>query len=38
MADDRTTVTELATALGLTGHTTLQEAIEARPGVVLIGS
>ena len=34
MADDRTTVTELATALGITGHATLQEAIRARPGVL----
>lgn len=34
MAGDRTTVTELATALGMTGHATLQEAIQARPGVL----
>ena len=38
MADDRTILTELATALGMTGHATLQEAIEARPGVLEIGS
>lgn len=36
MADDRTTVTELATALGLTGHATLKDAIETRPGVLEI--
>ena len=34
MADDRTTVTELATALGMTGHATLQEAIRERPSVL----
>ena len=34
MADDRTTVTELATALGMTGHPTLADAIEARPAVL----
>ena len=34
MADDRTTVTELATALGMTGHATLQEAIEARSSIL----
>ncbi|MXW09874.1 MAG: hypothetical protein F4Z78_08590 [Gammaproteobacteria bacterium] len=38
MADDRTKVTELATALGLTGHRTLREAIEARPAVLEISS
>lgn len=38
MADDRTTVTELATALGMAGHPTLESAVEARPGVVEIGS
>lgn len=38
MADDRTKVTELATALGMTGHTTLQEAIEVRPAILEIGS
>ncbi len=31
MADDRTTVTELATALGMTGHATLEAAVGARP-------
>ena len=36
MADDRTKLTELATALGMTGHATLREAIEARPGVLEI--
>ena len=34
MADDRTTVTELATALGMTGHRTPGEAIRAKPGVL----
>ena len=34
MADDRTTVTELATALGMTGHPTLADAIEARPAIL----
>ena len=38
MADDRTKITELATALGMTGHNTLQEALEARPDVLEIGS
>ena len=38
MADDRTKVTELATALGMTGHTTLQDAIGARPGALSIPS
>ena len=38
MADDRTTVTELATALGLTGHTTLEGAVEARPDSLEIGA
>ena len=32
MADDRTTVTELATALGTTGAGSLQEAMAERPG------
>ena len=38
MADDRTTVTELATALGMTGHTTLEAAVEARPDSLEIGA
>ena len=38
MADDRTTVTELATALGLTGHPTLQDALGAQPGALEIES
>ena len=38
MADDRTTATELATALGMTGHTTLQAAVEARPDSLEIGA
>ena len=37
MADDRTKLTELATALGMTGHASLQNAIEARPRVLDIG-
>ena len=32
MPDDRTTITELATALGVTGAASLQEALAARPG------
>lgn len=31
MADARTKITELATALGMTGHATLQSALEAQP-------
>ena len=31
MPDDRTAVTELATALGMTGHLALEEAVAARP-------
>jgi len=31
VADDRTTVTELATALGMLGHTSIEEALAARP-------
>ena len=38
MADDRTTVTELATALGMTGLPTLEAAVEARPSALEIGS
>ena len=38
MADDRTKVTELATALGMAGHPTLQDAIEARPAVLEISA
>ena len=38
MADDRTTVTELATALGMTGHATLDAAVETRPHCLDIGS
>ncbi|MXZ53805.1 MAG: hypothetical protein F4Z34_11520, partial [Acidimicrobiaceae bacterium] len=36
MADARTKITELATALGLTGHATLQSALEARPPILEI--
>ena len=38
MADNRTTVTELATALGMTGHAALEAAVEARPESLEIGS
>ena len=38
MADDRTTVTELATALGMTGHAALEAAVEARPESLEISS
>ena len=38
MANDRTTITELATALGFTGHTTLVEAVEACPDILKIES
>ena len=38
MADDRTTATELATALGMTEHTTLEAAVEARPDSLEIGA
>ena len=38
MADDRTKVTELATALGMAGHSTLQEAIKARPAALEISA
>ena len=31
MADDRTTVTELATALGMLGHACVEDALAARP-------
>ena len=34
MADDRTKLTELATALGMTGHSELQSAVGARPEAV----
>ena len=36
MADARTKITELATALGMTGHATLQSALEARPPILEI--
>ena len=38
MADARTKITELATALGMTGHDTLQSALEAQPDVLEIDS
>ena len=38
MADNRTTVTELATALGMTGHAALEAAVEAQPESLEIGS
>ena len=38
MPDDRTTVSELATALGTTGYGTLEEAVAERPGALDIGS
>lgn len=38
MADDRTILTELATALGLTGYTSLEEAVKARPDLLKIES
>ena len=38
MADDRTTVTELATALGMTGLPTLEAAVESRPSALEVGS
>ena len=38
MADARTKITELATALGMTGHATLESALDARPEVLEIGS
>ena len=38
MPDDRTTVTELATALGTTGYETIEEAAAERPGALDIGS
>lgn len=37
MPDDRTTITELATALGVTGASSLQEATAERPGNLAIG-
>lgn len=38
MPDDRTTITELSTALGTTGCETLHEAVAERPGAVAIGA
>ena len=38
MADDRTKITELATALGMTGHPSLEAAVGARPGILEIES
>ena len=38
MADDRTKITELATALGMAGQPTLETAVEARPDMLDIGS
>jgi len=35
VADDRTTVTELATALGMLGHPRVEEALAARPPVLV---
>ena len=37
MPDDRTTISELSTALGTTGYGTLDEAVAERPGAVDIG-
>lgn len=37
MPDDRTTITELATALGVTGADSLQEALAERPGNLAVG-
>ena len=38
MPDDRTTVSELATALGTTGYGMIEEAVAGRPGSLKIGS
>ena len=38
MPDDRTTITELATALGITGHGTLTDAVAERPGALDVGT
>ena len=38
MADDRTKITELATALGMTGQPSLEAAVGARPGILEIES